>query len=402
MPISQHMNLGGDSRKRVLVVDDDPDFRAVVSAVLETRGDIVVEQAESAEAAVSRVTVARLDLVLTDLVLPGADGFYLLVEAKRTDATLPVVVMTGGSEGEASIEALRRGADDFLRKPIHADELLRVCHLALEKGQLLRENQHQRERLERLYKVQSEFLASMSHELRTPLTTIIGMSEVLQDGMFGELNPKQSGYMRTLHQSALHLLGLINDILDFSKIDAGKMTLRRETMLAEEAIRGACALVAGLIQERGVHIEVVPAPITGDEPLRLLADRGKVVQILVNLLSNAVKFSPPGRSVRVWAAAAGPRMRFVVQDRGSGIAPESQKAIFEAFQQVHRGASGKDPGTGLGLAVSLRLAELHGGTIRVESVLGAGSTFTVDLPRLAAEEFTDQPEAPLALAAVSN
>jgi len=222
----------------------------------------------------------------------------------------------------------------------------------------------------------SEFLANMSHELRTPLNAIIGFSEALDARMFGELNDKQAEYIRDIHSSGRHLLSLINDILDLSKVEAGRMELQLSEFDATQALEAAMALVRERAARQGIRLALEPAPDLG----AIRADERRLKQILLNLLSNAVKFTPPGGCVTIRARRASGALEVSVSDTGVGIAPEDHQAIFEEFRQVGGDATRKAEGTGLGLALTRRLVALHGGTIRVESEPGRGSTFTFTIP----------------------
>ena len=231
----------------------------------------------------------------------------------------------------------------------------------------------------------SEFLANMSHELRTPLNAIIGFSEVLVERMFGELNEKQEEYLKDIMDSGRHLLSLINDILDLSKIEAGRMELELSDFDLPEAIANALALVRERAIRRGITLDRVVDERLGD----IRADERKVKQVLLNLLSNALKFTPEGGRIDVRAGVAEEMAEISVTDTGVGIAPEDQDAIFEEFRQVGS-ADKKAEGTGLGLALSRKFIELHGGRIWVRSQVGVGSTFTFTLPQKAAERGSGQ------------
>jgi signal transduction histidine kinase len=222
----------------------------------------------------------------------------------------------------------------------------------------------------------SEFLANMSHELRTPLNAIIGFSEVLADRMFGELNEKQEEYLKDIMDSGWHLLSLINDILDLSKVEAGRMELEVSEFELPETISQALTLVRERASRRGI----VLGRVVDDGLGSIQADERKVRQVLLNLLSNALKFTPEGGRIEVRAGLAAEMIEISVTDTGVGIAPEDQDAIFEEFRQVG-GADKKAEGTGLGLALSRKFIELHGGKIWVRSQVGTGSTFTFRLPR---------------------
>jgi signal transduction histidine kinase len=215
----------------------------------------------------------------------------------------------------------------------------------------------------------------MSHELRTPLNAIIGFSEVLMQRMFGALNAKQEEYLRDIYESGRHLLSLINDILDLSKIEAGRMELELTEFDLPAAIDSALTLVRERAGRRGIVLEKTLDERVG--PIQ--ADERKVRQVVLNLLSNAIKFTPEGGRIQVRAIPVDGSVEVSVTDTGVGIAPEDQEAVFEEFRQVGSSAA-KQEGTGLGLALCRKFVELHGGTIRVTSAVGAGSTFSFRLP----------------------
>jgi signal transduction histidine kinase len=221
----------------------------------------------------------------------------------------------------------------------------------------------------------SEFLSNMSHELRTPLNAIIGFAEVLSERMFGELNDKQREYVSDITESGRHLLSLINDILDLSKVEAGHMELEVSDVDLPSLIENALTL----IRERAARREITLERAVDARVGAVRGDERKLKQVLLNLLSNAVKFTPEGGRIRVAAAPADGVVEVAVRDTGVGIAPEEQEAVFEEFRQVGSSAA-KQEGTGLGLALCRRFIELHGGTIRVQSALGEGSTFTFSIP----------------------
>ena len=248
--------------------------------------------------------------------------------------------------------------------------------IAIENVRLFREIQDKSRQLEIANQHKSEFLANMSHELRTPLNAIIGFSEVLLERMFGELNEKQDDYLKDIFSSGKHLLSLINDILDLSKIEAGRMVLDVENFDVPAALGNAMTLVRERAQRHGITLGLDVAAEVGE----MRADERKFKQILVNLLTNAVKFTPDDGKVDVRARLTDGVLEVAVRDTGIGIAPQDQAAVFEEFRQVGRHYTNKQEGTGLGLALTQRFIELHGGTIRLESELGKGSVFTFTLP----------------------
>jgi len=232
-------------------------------------------------------------------------------------------------------------------------------------------------RLRELDRLKSQFLANMSHELRTPLNSIIGFSEVLADGLAGHLNDEQSEFTYDILSSGRHLLALINDLLDFSKIEADRVGLEPGTFHVKDLFDELRGSIAPLIEKKNQKLT-----FSEEENLPLLyADRMRVMQVFINLLSNANKFTPAGGSITVSCREAEPGyLLFAVIDTGIGIRKEDQEIIFEEFRQVDGSLTREVPGTGLGLTISRRLIELHGGRIWVESTFGKGTTFYVSLP----------------------
>jgi len=232
--------------------------------------------------------------------------------------------------------------------------------------------------LSRANRAKDEFLAIMSHELRTPLSSILGLSETLLDGMRGSLNEQQGQAVKMIASSGKHLLGLINDILDVSKIEAGKLDIHPETIAVEEICRASLTFVKELAVHKSIAVDFhfVPGVST------ILADSRRLKQILVNLLSNAVKFTPENGkvSLEVRTDVEQNQILFSVTDTGIGIAPEDLPRLFKPFVQVDSSFSRLHEGSGLGLVLVHRLAEMHGGNVYVESEVGKGSRFTVVLP----------------------
>ena len=248
--------------------------------------------------------------------------------------------------------------------------------IAIQNARLFREIQDKSRQLEIANQHKSDFLANMSHELRTPLNAIIGFSEVLVEKMFGEVNDKQLDYLQDIHSSGKHLLSLINDILDLSKIEAGRMELDVAEFDLRSALENAMTLVKERAQRNGISLSLEVDLSLG----MFRGDERKFKQILLNLLSNAVKFTPEGGKVGVAARPAANGLEVSVTDSGVGIAVADQELVFEEFKQVGTDYTRKAEGTGLGLALTKRFVELHGGTIRLASEPGKGSTFTFTIP----------------------
>jgi signal transduction histidine kinase len=301
---------------------------------------------------------------LRDNLIASGIRAILAVPMVREDRLIGCLAVTRNEPGQFPAETI---------------ELLRTfatqSALAIQNARLFREIEEKSRQLEVASQHKSEFLANMSHELRTPLNAIIGFSEVLTERMFGELNEKQDEYLKDIHASGQHLLSLINDILDLSKIEAGRMELDLSDFDLPVTIDNALVLIRERAARRGIDLHR-----TVDERLgQVRADERKIRQVLLNLLSNAIKFTPEGGRIEVGAKPVNGSVEISVSDTGVGIASEDQETVFEEFRQVGT-ADKKVEGTGLGLALSRKFIELHGGKIWVKSQLGHGATFMFTVP----------------------
>ena len=310
----------------------------------------------------------RADAAYRRLDLSEASGYRSILAVPMLREGVPIGVLTLARTGEAR----PFGDKQIELVTMFADQAV----IAIENVRLFREIQEKSAQLEVANKHKSEFLANMSHELRTPLNAIIGFSEVLSERMFGEVNEKQADYLKDIHESGKHLLSLINDILDLSKIEAGRMDLELSSFDLPSALSNAMTLVRERAQRHAIALSLEVDKRLGS----FQADERKFKQIVVNLLSNAVKFTPDGGRVDVSAKPLDDRIEIAVRDTGIGIAPEDHAAVFEEFKQVGRDYTRKAEGTGLGLALTRRFVELHGGQVRLDSAPGKGSTFTITLP----------------------
>ena len=253
---------------------------------------------------------------------------------------------------------------------------LKLQHQARQLVDLAEKYAAEKTRAESANRSKSEFLANMSHELRTPLNAIIGFSEIMEGGMFGPLgSPKYVEYSHDIHSSGQHLLELINDILDMSKIEAGRMTLEKQSTDLTKVIDESLRLVSGRAEIASVkvtnHAHALP---------QIDADKRAIKQVLLNLLSNAIKFTPAGGDIRVESTSSDGMVTISVADSGIGIPAHALPKIGRPFEQVESQHSKKHKGTGLGLALSRSLVEMHGGTLKIESTEGVGTRVTVSLP----------------------
>lgn len=274
-------------------------------------------------------------------------------------------------------EFVRLKEQESAQKQLTADLRQRTTEMEVELFDRSQELQKLNRELQAANKAKSVFLANMSHELRTPLNAILGFSELLLDDtagtQFGLQARKQ--FLDQIHSSGAHLLGLINDILDLSKVEAGQMQLRLSKLSVAEAVNEVVAITEPLAAKKSIalHVEVSDAG-------ELVADAGKLKQMMLNLVSNAIKFTPDGGKVSITAGRGPNFVEISVADTVIGIAEADRPLIFREFQQVESGTGRPQEGTGLGLALTRRLALLHGGDVRFHSELGKGSVFTINLP----------------------
>jgi signal transduction histidine kinase len=332
-----------------------------------------------ADTATERAIRERRVLSYAD-VLHGPDvpeGLRRVVAGTSTNVAMAIAPMLWEGRGIGSVYVSRLRLEVFTVKEqallkTFADQAV----IAIQNARLFHELQDKTAQLQAANRHKSEFLANMSHELRTPLNAVIGFSEVLIEQMFGELNDKQLEYLRDIHSSGLHLLSLINDVLDLAKIEAGRMELELDCFDLGDLLESASMLVRERAQRHGLTLSVE----VGEGLDRWVADQRKLKQLVVNLLSNAVKFTHAGGRVRLSAQRLGDAAEIAVSDTGIGIKPEDQSLVFEEFRQATGDVLRKAEGTGLGLALVRRFAELHGGSVSLHSVPGQGSTFSVRLP----------------------
>ena len=287
-----------------------------------------------------------------------------------------VVPLVGADEVLGVLVVLRRVTGDF---PPSAVGLMQTfAHqsaLAMRNARLYHELAEKNRQLAAASEHKSQFFANMSHELRTPLNAILGYTELIVDGIYGETSDKVRGVLERVQANGKHLLGLINDVLDLTKIEAGQLTLAFEDYSMKSVVESVVAATQSLALAKGIALE---ARVADDLPMGR-GDERRLAQVLLNIVGNAIKFTDAG-SVEIRAGATDGVFELAVRDTGPGIAREDQARIFEDFQQVDNSATRRKGGTGLGLAISRRLVEMHGGSIRLESVEGVGSTFFVTLP----------------------
>jgi len=400
----------------ILLVDDRPENLLALEAILEPLGQALV-RANSGPEALKQVLVNDFAVMLLDVQMPGMNGFEVaeIIKSRERSRTIPIIFLSAISKEDAYVfKGYSMGAVDYVFKPFNPDVLRSKVAVFVDlflkqgelqrQGDLLRDSQkrelelehrtslleaearsaaklsqmndelHRRQvALEQAMGARNRFYASMSHELRTPINAVIGYSTIMLDNIYGPLNAKQKeGLQRTL-KAARHLLELVNDVLDLSKIEAGKIELTLQPVMFPALIEDLFVTVRPLADEYGSSLSL---DLEG-EHFNIVSDPRRVRQILLNLLSNAIKFGE-GKPIRVLCKQCEDKSAEIeVIDQGVGIAQDDIARIFEEFVQV---SESKQPGTGLGLPISRRLAQLLDGSLTVCSKPGEGSSFRLTLP----------------------
>lgn len=356
---------------RILIIDDEEIVLDSCLAVLEGRGYEIVTAPDGTEG----LEVAREfapDLVLVDLMMPGISGFEVLEGLKGIDPTIVAIVITGYSTVESAVEAMKKGAFDFLPKPFTPDELRMIAQRGLERRRLLLEAIALRREKEML---QQNFAAIVSHELRSPLSAVQQNLFVLSAELESALNDSQKGRFERIQTRIADLLKMIQGWLRAVSVPEGKLG----GSFAPVSVRSAIAQAIESVQTHATRKDISITDLAPETLPPVLGDETILTEALVNLLGNAVKYTHAGGKVTVSAGVEADQVVVSVADTGVGISSQDVPFVFDAF---YRGKVGPDAeaGCGLGLALTRRIIEAHHGTISVESEIGKGTTFTVRLP----------------------
>ncbi len=392
---------------KILVVDDDEVDRMAVRRALKTAG-VQVELSEAGDChdAIATLANTSFDCVFLDYRLPDEDGLTLINEIRSRGIKVPLIVLTGQGDEQIAVELMKAGATDYLSKSrVSSETLAQVLRNAIrvyraemqvalvyqqlrESNELLthknKELELQRQQIElqnqkllEASRLKSQFLATMSHELRTPMNAIIGFTQLLLRPKCGDLSTQQRDMVERILNNSKHLLMLLNEVLDFSKLESGRLNLKPEVFDLSKVVQAAIKEISSLAEAKNLSVHVqadLQNPVVCNDQLRMR-------QILMNLLSNAIKFTESGSiGVNVQELPEN-RLEIAVWDTGIGIASTDIQYIFEAFRQLDQSITRKYPGTGLGLPIVDSLVQMMDGKITVESQLGEGSIFRIELPR---------------------
>ena len=377
----------------ILVVDDDTALLQALSQALSLRlPEIQVKTTDSAVEALELVQHYDYDAIVSDIKMPGMDGLVLLTRIKELHPETPALLITGHGERDLAIQALRVGAYDFIQKPIDRDYIVATLQRAIQTYRLRRQVGEQELALERYAQslevlVQERtrelveanaakdiFLGMASHELKTPLTSLKGMIQLLKRKHERAEAPLQV-QLATMERSVKRMEILVNDLLSTSLLETGMFALHPRRC-------NLTALCQYILNEYIAGTNLIVTLNAPPEPLEVEVDLERIGQVLLNLLSNASKYSPPGAPITITLESAGDKCIVAVQDQGLGIPAEQLPHIFERFYRapgIER-QKGSSDGLGLGLYITRKIVERHGGHIEVQSKPGSGSTFSVILP----------------------
>jgi two-component system sensor histidine kinase/response regulator len=362
-----------ENKPLILVIDDEESMRDSCSQILLKDG-YQAETAENGLLGLEKIKALQPHLVLIDLKMPGLSGFQVLEQARALDPSLIPVVITGYATVDSAVEAMKKGAYDFLPKPFTPEELRIIIRRGLERRRLSLEADALR-REKKL--MEDNFITMVSHQLRSPLVAIQQYFEVILAGLVAPLDDRVKEMLLRAHERMGALLQLINDWLDLTRLGHGQIVDKIKPISLQPLLRRLVEFMQPAAAEKKVTLRL--EKVSGSD--LAAGDEQSLEQVFSNLLSNAINYNRPGGSVTVRVREQKDDLAVEVQDTGIGIAPEHLPYIFDQFYRVKRSEDQKVKGTGLGLAIAKKIVEAHNGLIQVASEPDRGSTFTVVLPK---------------------
>jgi len=357
----------------ILIIDDEESMRDSCSQIL-LKGRYRVETASDGTAGLEKIRALRPDAVIVDLKMPGISGFEVIEELGRIDPRIMAIVVTGYATVESAVEAMKKGAYDFLPKPFTPEELRMILSRALEHRRVALEAETLRREKQLL---EENFITMVSHQLRSPLVAIQQYFEVILSDLAGPVEDKPKDMIRRASERLTGLLHLINDWLDLARIDQKGLIGKVKPLDLGRMLRKLVDFIAPSATESGATLEWRGPD---NEPFFALGDEESLEQVFTNLLSNAISYNKPGGRVDISLRREPGFIVCEVRDTGIGIAKDHLPLIFDQFYQVSRRESKRGKGSGLGLSIAKKIVEAHDGRIEVSSEPGVGSSFTVWIP----------------------
>ena len=357
----------------ILVIDDEESMRDSCFQILAKDG-YLAETAEDGSRGLEKIKETKPDLVLIDLKMPGISGMEVLEKAKEIDPNIITVVITGYATVESAVEAMKKGAYDFLPKPFTPEELRIIIRRGLERRKLIFETESLR-REKKL--IEENFITMVSHQLRSPLVAILQYFEVILGGMAGEVPENQKDIILKSRNRLENLMNLINDWLDVARLDNGQIVDKLKPLSLKKVIEKLLEEIKPLTADESISLEL--GSCSKNDLVQ--GDKETLEQVFSNIIANAIRYNKPKGRVIISIKENKDFIATDVQDTGIGITREHLPFLFDQFYRVKRGEGQKIKGTGLGLSIAKKIVDAHGGSIQVASEPGKGTTFTVLLPK---------------------
>ncbi len=361
------------SKFKVLVIDDEASMRDSCCMILEKEG-FDTDSAENGIIGLEKIEANRPDFAIIDLKMPRMSGQEVLEKVREIDRDIIPIVITGYATVESAVEAMKKGAYDFLPKPFSPEELRIIMRRGLERKKLIRETK----RLRREKKLMEEnFITMVSHQLRSPIVAIVQYFEIILAGMVGQVEEKQKEMILKAKERSEELLELINDWLSIARVNGGQIIDNLKPIFLGGILSEIVDFLHPVAKEKNISLKL-PA-LSGDD--MILGDQESLEQVFVNLITNAIEYNRPDGDVTIFIKKNVDSIQVDVEDTGVGIAHEHLPYIFDQFYQIDRSKRKGDKGSGLGLTIAKKIVDAHGGSIQISSELGKGSIFTVILPK---------------------
>lgn len=361
--------MADESKAKVLIVDDVPANIRILGQAIRDHYEVLIAT-DGGKALEIAFGESPPDLILLDIIMPEMDGYEVCRRIKENPATanIPIIFITSKSEEEDEAKGFEAGGVDYIGKPFSLPIVkARVrTHVALKR---------QQDELRALNETKNRFLGTAAHDLRNPLAAIRGLTEIMLEGATGPVPEEQEEMLQMVFNTSDHMLALVNDLLDVAVIESGKFDLSLEEEDIEKLVADRLRILKPSAAKKDIRIETEFEPTPN-----CLLDGQRIVQVFDNLFTNAVKFSPAGSTIWIRIREKSGKVHLEVADEGPGISEENQKRLFGEFQRLGTKPTGGESSTGLGLSIVNRIVKAHGGEVRVESVIGSGTTMTAVFP----------------------
>lgn len=362
---------------QILIAEDDPTTREMLDKYLTKQG-FSTFSATNGEEAVEIINSQKVGIAILDWIMPGFNGLEVCrkIREKEAENYIYVILLTVKENREDLLAGFDAGIDEFLLKPIDLKELHARIKVGMRIVELEKSHKAQQEKLHHLVRIRNKFIGIAAHDLRNPAISIRGFSELLLKGD-DPLTDEQKEFISIIHFTSKNMLELLNDLLDLSQIESGKLDLKKKKASIKALVEDRIRLYKLQADNKRITIHSELADIAPFD-----FDASRIGQAMDNLISNALKFSPPGTNIYLRLLEMDLTALFTVQDEGPGIPPEEQDLLFTEFQRLSIRPTGSESSTGLGLAITKKIVETHGGEVSFESHAGVGSVFSFQLPMI--------------------